>query len=468
MGATAVFRAFTVLPRLGSAAPVPSSLSRKSRINLRNCLTARLARTIPRGIAQQSGGTIGMSLRSRTATSRTHQRRCYAGARLEGVAVFSILLMAVSAGAQDLPSVLSMFPGQLPKPGPTSAGQTSDARLIAPAVTLPNSDHNLRCSVNLSGYALGYPAESWATAPLTTDLSVRYKTVPDASDTYEEVVKLLRRTNPKALVGRYLSGGRVESTMKQYPQEAIRASQVPSEWLWSATNRVDLSNPKAADLFADLIIAQSIKPISQLVFLDNIVHPSMLRGWAPWEDTCRFLHRIKHGVNKNASLLMANIAVAPFAMPDGEAKLLSEAVDGMSFEMPFHRHARGDRKRTRSLIAIYRTWLSAGRIVVFIPVVHALKTVPKEARESEQVREMRFLAGFAMLIRNPGDRLFVASPFWRPEPDWAHWPQSCGNPLEEWRFEADHVLVRRFENYTLKIDTQTRTVDRMLRWVRQP
>ena len=154
VGATAVFRAFTVLPRLGSAAPVPSSLSRKSRMNLRNCLTARLTCTIPTGITQESGGTIGMSLRSRTATSRTHHRRCYAGARLEGVAVFSILLMAVSAGAQDLPSVLSMFPGQLPKPGPTSAGQTSDARLIAPAVTLPNSDHNLRCSVNLSGYAL--------------------------------------------------------------------------------------------------------------------------------------------------------------------------------------------------------------------------------------------------------------------------------------------------------------------------
>ena len=223
---------------------------------------------------------------------------------------------------------------------------------------------------------------------------------------------------------------------------------------------MDLSNAKAADLFADLIIAESTQPVSPIVFLDNIVHPSMLRGWVSWEDTCRFLQRVKHGLNENGSRLLVNLALAPWGMPDGEVELLSAAVDGMSFEMPFHRRARGNRERTRSLIAAYRTWLSAGKTVIFIAVVHALESVPKKDRESEKAREMRLLAGFAMLIRNPEDRLFVASPFWRPEPDWAHWPESFGNARGDWHFEADHVLIRHFEHCTLKIDVQSKTVSR--------
>ncbi len=427
------------------------------------------------GIARKFWATTRMSPKSRATTSRLRQRRWCADACFEGVVGFAILFAGAAANGQSPPSDLTMLPAHSPKAGsdPTAMRQTPEPQPIVPtartlAVALPNSDHNLRCVVNLSGHAVKYPAESWATAPLTTDLSVRHNTVPDARVRFEEVVKLLRRTNPHAFVGRYISGGRVESEIKQYPQEAIRSSEFPNKWLRTATNRVDLSNAEAADLFADLIIAESIKPASQIVFLDNIVHPSTLSGWVPWEDTCRFLQRVKRGVNKNASLLIANIAVAPWGMPDQEGKLLSNAVDGMSFEMPFHRHARENRKRTRSLIAVYRKWLSAGKLVVFIPLAHAIKTVPEVDRESETIREMRLLAGFAMLIRNPGDRLFVASPFWRPEPDWAHWPESFGSPREEWYFEADHVLVRRFENYTLKVDVRSKTVSRILPQVSRP
>ncbi len=424
-------------------------------------LTARFARTIPPTVILKSSATTTMSLRSLTTTSR-----------LVG---FAILFVGASANAQCSPSVLSMFTTALPKTDsdPTAARQASQATSVAsaakpPAAPLPNSDHNLRCLVNLSGHAAKYPAESWATVPLVTDLSVRHNTVPNAGDRFEEVLKLLKRTNPQALVGRYISGGRVESAIKQYPREAIRANQLPHEWLRSATNRVDLSNAKAADLFADLIIAESIQPVSPIVFLDNIVHPSMLRGWVSWENTCRFLQRVKHGLNQNGTRLIANLALAPWGMSDGEVELLSAAVDGMSFEMPFHRRARGNRQRTRSLIAAYRTWLSAGKLVVFIPVVHALESVPEKDRESAKAQEMRLLAGFAMLIRNPGDRLFVASPFWRPEPDWAHWPESFGTPRDEWHFEADHVLIRHFEHYTLKIDVRSKIVSRTSPQMGQP
>jgi hypothetical protein len=250
-----------------------------------------------------------------------------------------------------------------------------------------------------------------------------------------------------------LSGGRVESVIKQFPPEAIRADQIPSDWIRPGSTRVDLSNPEAATQFAELIVEECKSRALPIVFLDNILHPSALSGWISWKDTCRFVGLVKRGVNANGSSLIVNIAVAPWAMSDADVVLLSDAVDGMSFEMPFHRRARGNRKRTRLLIDVYRKWLAAGKLVVLIPIDRSLKT--KAQKDSES----RLLAAFAMLIRNPGDRLFVTWPFYRIEPDWAGWPKRLGLPRGEWRFEADHILARSFKNGTLWIDVLRRSVE---------
>ena len=139
-------------------------------------------------------------------------------------------------------------------------------------------------------------------------------------------------------------------------------------------------------------------------------------------------------------------------MPDDEVELISEAVDGMSFEMTFHRLARGDRQRTTHLITVYRKWLAAGKVIVFIPVDPGLE-VPASKDE-----EARLIAAFAMVIRDPGDRLFVAWPFYKVEADWAYWPEQLGKATGQWQFEADHVLTRRFERGLLWLDVISRKV----------
>lgn len=317
---------------------------------------------------------------------------------------------------------------------------------------LPNSDSDLRCIVNLNEHARSYPLNQWAIVPLVTDFSVFLESGPNADLVYQEVQELLKRHNPKAPVGTYISGGRVEPVIKQYPPEAIREDGIPENWRRPSTDRVDLANPEAADRFAQLIIDACQGRKGQIVFLDNVVHPSELPGWFPWNATCRFLRLVQRGVHGADKLLIANIAGKPWGMSDEDARLLGDAVDGMSFEMPFHQYARGNRERTEGEIRALRTWLSQGKVVVLIPVVGSTAT------EEEGDREARLIAAFAMLIRNRGDRLFVAWPFWKPVADWADWPKRLGEPAGEWEFEADGVLSRRFQGGTLRVDVLKREV----------
>jgi len=306
--------------------------------------------------------------------------------------------------------------------------------------------------VNLSGFALSYPPRQWATSSLVTDLAVVRDSTPDPKAVFAQALEMLKRNNADAQVGTYISGGQVGSVIRHYPPEMIDADQIPVHWLRPNTNRVDLANAEAAEGFARLIVAECRKREGRSIFLDNIVHPTSLPGWFPWEDTCHFLSRVRRDLNENNKLLIANIAVVPWAMSDEDVRLLAESVDGMAFEMPLHKHARGNRERTKRQIDIYRLWLSQKKIVVLIPVDDSLKT------PAEKEREVRLLAGFAALVRNRGDGLFIAWPFYLREPEWAFWPQLLGDPASKWEFEDDGVITRRFQGATIRVDVLQKEV----------
>ena len=213
------------------------------------------------------------------------------------------------------------------------------------------------------------------------------------------------------------------------------------------TNRIDLSQPDERTGIADHILDECrIRP-GQLVFLDNIVHPSALAGWVSWSDTCGFMEQIRAGLSPAGKRLIANIAVAPWGLTDEDVQLVSDAVDGMAFEMPFHKDARGHRERTQRLFTVYRHWLNAGKFVVLIPLA------PLETRH----QEAEFIAGFAMLFRNYGDRLHVAWPFFQVAPEWTYWPREFGPPETDVVFEGS-ILRRDFQNLTLYVDPGTTTV----------
>ena len=62
------------------------------------------------------------------------------------------------------------------------------------------------------------------------------------------------------------------------------------------------------------------------------------------------------------------------------------------------------------------------------------------------------MAGLAMMVRNSGDPLFVAWPFFQEAPRWTYWPKQLGTPEADYEFESDGVLVRRFDNGTIRVD----------------
>lgn len=323
--------------------------------------------------------------------------------------------------------------------------------------TWESSDQQLRCMVNLNGYALSYPVDRWANVPLITDLSVWIDDVSNAQETFKQVVDTIQQTNSQAVFGTYISGGRVEPVFRQYPPEAVAKDLIPEEWLRTDyPNYVDLSNHEAADTFADLIGDSCRNRSGQIIFLDNIVHPSALSTWNSWVDTCRFLSRVKKNINLLGKKVIVNIAVSPWGMSDEDVRLLSEAVDGMSFEMPFHSLARGNQERTQRLIEVYRAWLRDGKIVVLIPVapIESCNGSFCISRDSEA----KLSAGLVMMIRETGDRMYVAWPFFQEAPEWTFWPRKMGDPIGDYEFEEDGILVRSFVNGKIRVNSKHQVV----------
>ncbi len=334
-------------------------------------------------------------------------------------------------------------------------GDSSDESLAGDAsfAPWPSSDHTLRCVVNLNGYAMSYAPKRWASVPLVTDLAVPIDSTGNPQARYSTMLNLLETTPPRSVVGTYISGGRVDRVVERYPRTAIGRGQISKGWLRHGTDRVNLSDSAAAGGFANLIVQECASRPTQLVFVDNIIHPLAFRSWFPWPDTCAFLARVRQGLAQQQKRLIANVAVASWAMSDVDADLLASSVDGMAFEMPFHKNARGDRARTRAQINTYRRWLQQGKVVVLIAVDRSLDTVAAKDEEA------RLIAGFAMIVRNPGDALFVAWPFFREEPDWAGWPRRLGPPSGDEQFVEDHILTRVFQNGTLEVNVLTKSVE---------
>jgi hypothetical protein len=312
---------------------------------------------------------------------------------------------------------------------------------------LASNYSELRCMVNLSSYALSYPLDRWAGVPVTTDIAVPTTSTSTPHLVLSNLITKIQTRNPHALFGTYISGGRIESSFAQYPPETVAARLIPTEWLLPDTNRINLRNRLAASTFADLIIQESVHRPGHILFVDNIIHPSSLPGWIPWQDTCWFLSRIRDGLVPSKKRLIANIAVSAWGLSDADVQIVTQAVDGISLEMPFHALARGHRERTQRLIDIYRIWLDEKKYLVLIPVA-PLATRHKEAE---------LIAGLAMILREPGDRIYVAWPFFQETPHWTNWPEDFGEPDGSFTFEGSN-LQRHFANATIKVDPVRSTV----------
>ncbi len=312
----------------------------------------------------------------------------------------------------------------------------------------PNSDRNMRALVNLNGYVAGYSPPD---VSLVTDFYVHTQQTGALAAHHQRVRYILKTWSRDPLVGRYLSLAHPEVECKRYPANGVRSEWVPKKWIRKNSNFVDISIPEAARAWADLTIAEAKHTDCPILFGDNVLHPGMAPKWVSWEDTCHFLGMVKEGVNEQGKLLVVNVAMAPYYATQNEINMLTPVVDGVCFETPFHPRARGNPDKTQRQINAYRTWLAAGKIVVWIAI--------DKTETPDKYAETRMMAGFAMMVRQPGDSLFLSWAFWRPAQDWFLWPEQMGKPLDDYVFVSDRKLLRRFEHGTMTVDTVARTVE---------
>jgi hypothetical protein len=158
------------------------------------------------------------------------------------------------------------------------------------------------------------------------------------------------------------------------------------------------------------------------------------------------LQAVKSEINKDSTLLIANVAVASWAMSNDDIDLLASSVDGVSFEMPFHSSARRSKKTIVRQLEVYRRLLDEDKLIVLIAVPDQ-----KLKLKAERDNESRIVAALAMMARRPGDRIYVAWPFYRMPEDWTDWPAVLGAPRGDFSING-LVIQRTFAHATLILD----------------
>jgi hypothetical protein len=69
---------------------------------------------------------------------------------------------------------------------------------------------------------------------------------------------------------------------------------------------------------------------------------------------------------------------------------------------------------------------------------------------------------FGLMIRDPGDKLFIAQSYWQPILDWTGWPARLGAPkgnaVIATNAQGEIVMSRQFANGSVSLNTTTRAV----------
>jgi hypothetical protein len=135
----------------------------------------------------------------------------------------------------------------------------------------------------------------------------------------------------------------------------------------------------------------------------------------------------KEGVR---SILNITAPAAALGYPREAAKYarqLERAIgtNGMAFEAPFHPNPRSVAPQTYHEIATHQHFLSQGKLVIFYA-------------DYEDIAASSWMAAMAMLIKDPGQSLFVSR---KPEaaPSWFMWPSQYATPTAGAAFQQVNI-----------------------------
>lgn len=371
----------------------------------------------------------------------------------------------------------------------------------------PSSDSKLdwvSLDASAAYYAERYPEYAVFDTPIIASLQAdAANPSPTTQPTcnYMLTANALHAAAPNVVLGTYLSGNDVRppGASRYYPSDALFADQVPNpsylagtawaNWDGSLRWTIDLTDSAARNWFLGALANEInlrthclAEQKLSFVYMDNIRHP--ISGYRiPGNDACNvedcsnsprppecqctsiswstltsFLASLRSQIG--GMRIVINVAGLISDWTQAESNQMLSAVDGICHERPFDKnYARVDMAPLLLEISYYQQWLAAGKTVLWAATqcenarrCSACPGCDQCPEPTANIHEERVLAAMAMLIRQPGQSIFVSRVYYRTRPDWALWPQQFGTPLSDYQIvsgqvaPAPMVLTRKFQN----------------------
>lgn len=342
----------------------------------------------------------------------------------------------------------------------TGQGKNVAAALIALFLAVPAvAQQPLRCTVNWCDQE-GQPwldKDTGWDKGLITDAACEPSTLrPDVRACWAEFVA-------KAGPARYISYRLNDPGDPRYPSPILPVNPLTGKETITYTPpngemRIypDIKRLDVRRKFIAAMVAELTRQPPSPILHDNITHPGAggttngVYNWPfTWEQSCTYLRELKDALPPGY-LMFANVAGYMYYWPQEEIDLLARSVAGVAFETPIHPNCRTNPTLMQSQIAAYRTLLKAGVVVVFMDINKSVE---------DKVRENFYTAAMAMMIREPGEGLYMhwnAGKFPDVEAEgighsvhWEHWPLLLGPPKGAIQIAADGSVSRDFAGGTL-------------------
>ncbi|QOJ13387.1 MAG: hypothetical protein HRU75_01485 [Planctomycetia bacterium] len=326
---------------------------------------------------------------------------------------------------------------------------------------------------------------------------------------YQAAANAMRNLRPTGVLGTYISGGDVRPTdnLRFYPVDALPLTLVPTSaylagTVWSIQDGVprqaiDFQLAEARTWFAsavanELIARTTCLPEQKLsfVYMDNVRHPGSgyrlpandacsvgdclqnprpphcLCAEVPWSFTLSFLNDVRTRIAPHGLRLVCNVAGPIWGWPAADVTNMIAVTHGISHERPFEKnYCRNNLANLLTEIGFWQQWLAAGHTILWVPtqcnsaaICPACPTCGSCPPAPANQHEQRVMAAMAMMIRQPGQSVFVARDYFRDRPDWATWSAQFGTPLQDFQILSGHVagapivLTRRFAGGRMSVN----------------
>lgn len=318
----------------------------------------------------------------------------------------------------------------------------------------PSSDSQIACLSLLQAYT---NVASWRDSNLVHSVQIPLPNANPAGH-WATTVQNIQSASPGILWGTYISGTalRRAANMRGYPPEALPYESAPQSYTlgpYSTSSdraEINLTIPAARTWMADAIVAEASARNAPLVFLDNMSHPSVGGTRATWPEVCDYLRSIRSRLNARGSLVMANLACQPYDLAGTDATLLATALDGVTFEQPFHwTVVRPFADRVVTELGVYEQLLNSG---MHVALQAAWSDIVYDEVRSAQ--EERVLAAMCMMIHRPGVSLQITRNAYNAPPDWAYWPVTFGPARGPYTLVSSigPILRREFQHATVTVN----------------